>query len=186
MMHKNPNERIKLSQIKGHAWFSLYKVSFLEAPPEVAMRHSNLITDSMLLEGGEDPFEDFMNKRLKNSQSSGGKSADDYKVSLNGSEFGFGAESSDDQRAPLAFKKEKRFSDNAKDNLMDHLPVLEVIPEERGVVSPDASRITWTSIRQETNPGSNRNGLRTMTHSKREKRELEASTISSASRRAAA
>ena len=135
-MHKNPNERIKLPHIKNHPWFSLYKVSFLEVSPEVAIRQSNLITDSMLLEGGEDPFEDFMNKRLKNSHSSGGKSPDDSKGSLNDRDSDLSDMSANEDRhlqTSLSFKKQDRFSDLTKEIANDQLLGLEIIPEEKGV-----------------------------------------------------
>lgn len=136
MMHKNPNDRIKLPQIKDHPWFSLYKVSFLEIPPEVSLRQSNLITDSMLLEG-EDPFDDFMNKRLRNSQSSDGKSSEDSNDSLNNRDSDFGNLSAiEDQQKPhsYSFKKQERYSDLTKDNVGDPLLPLEIIPEEKGVL----------------------------------------------------
>lgn len=135
MMHKNPSDRIKIAQIKEHPWFSLYKVSFQEPPPDV--RQSNLITDSMIMEG-EDPFEDFMNKRLKNSQSSGGKSPDDSKGSFNDRDSDFGNLSAiDEQQQPhsYSFKKQERFSDLTKDNATDPMLCLEIIPEEKGVTS---------------------------------------------------
>lgn len=134
MMHKNPNERIKISQIKDHLWFSFYKVSFQEITPDVAVRQSNLITDSMLLEG-EDPFDDFMNKRLKNSNSSGGKSQDDSKNSLNAGDSDFGNLSAIEETNfhSLSFKKQERFSDLTKEITNEQMLGLEVIPEEKGV-----------------------------------------------------
>lgn len=136
-MHKNPAERIKIPQIKAHPWFAFYKVSFLEAPPDAGLRKSNLITDSMLLEG-EDPFDDFMNKRLEGSQSSAGRS-EGSKGSFNDRDSDFGnlsAIEEQQQASSYSFKKQDRFSDLAKEAAGDHLLPLEVIPEEKGVAVP--------------------------------------------------
>lgn len=108
----------------------MYKVNFQEIPPEVAMRKSNLITESMILEG-EDPFEDFMNKRLKDSGSSGRKSED----SSNGrdSDFGNLSEIEETNQASYSFKKQERYSDLTKEANLDQLGSLEIIPEEKTV-----------------------------------------------------
>ncbi len=74
MMHKNAHDRIKINQIKHHPWFSLQRISFdcendshtrahdNSSRTGSALSQSNLITDSMMLDG-EDPFDDFMNNR---------------------------------------------------------------------------------------------------------------------------
>ena len=138
-MHKNPNDRIKLPQIKAHPWFKLYKVSFNETSPELTQRKSNLITDSMILEG-EDPFEDFMNRRLNNSNSSDGKSPEEKNESYNHiSEFqgainnGNQNNTTGSNQTSLSFKKQNRFSDMSIENSNGNFAELEIIPEEKGV-----------------------------------------------------
>ena len=132
-MHKNPSERIKLHNIKDHAWFALYKVSFLEVPPELAARQSNLLTDSMIADG-EDPFEDFMNKRLKGSHSSEGQSLDGSSSGISRDSGKFSSSSGvDDQNASLSFKKQDRSSDLTKNIANDPFNGLEIIPEEKMV-----------------------------------------------------
>lgn len=134
MMNSKPGSRIKISQIKTHPWFALYKINFQETPPDAQVRKSNLITDSMILEG-EDPFDDFMNKRLNYSNSSGGKSPDEsYKT---GKAYGdFGRISDIEANSVSAsFKKQDRFSDLSIEMGNDEILGLEIIPEERVVVS---------------------------------------------------
>jgi hypothetical protein len=134
MMNSKPAARVKLPQIKSHPWFALYKVSFEEAPVGTQVRKSNLITDSMILEG-EDPFDDFMNKRLNYSSSSGGKSPDEsFKSGRNLSDFG---RISDIEGNPphMSFKKQDRLSDLSLEMGSDEILGLEIIPEERGVIS---------------------------------------------------
>ena len=65
MMNAKPHDRIKIQNIKNHAFFTLYKINFNEELEERAsnLSQSNLLSDSMMLEG-EDPFDDFMNKKL--------------------------------------------------------------------------------------------------------------------------
>lgn len=138
-MHKNPNERIKIPQIKQHPWFSIYKVSFQEVSPEVAMRQSNLITDSMIAEG-YDPFDDFMNKRLNASTSSGRKSQNDSEDSLNVIVRDFGSISAIEDKGDgksVSFKKQDRNSELSNDVLGDQLKSLEMIPEEKLVNQND-------------------------------------------------
>lgn len=133
MMNSKPGSRIKIPLIKSHPWFSLYKVSFDESPPGVQVRKSNLITDSMILEG-EDPFDDFMNKRLNYDNSSGGKTSPDesYKSGRNLSDFGRISDI-DGNPTNISFKKQDRFSDLSIEMGNDDAQGLEIIPEERAV-----------------------------------------------------
>lgn len=132
MMNNKPGSRIKIPMIKSHPWFSLYKVSFDESPPGVLVRKSNLITDSMILEG-EDPFDDFMNKRLNYDSSSGGKSSDEsYKSDRNLSDFGRISDI-DGNPTSISFKKQDRFSDLSIEMVNDDAQGLEIIPEEPAV-----------------------------------------------------
>ena len=130
MMHNKPNSRIKLPQIKNHPWFALYKVSFEEPAPEPKHTPNNLITDSMIIEG-EDPFDDFMNKRHNYSNSSEGTGKDDSKMNsqITGD---FGSLHEVDQISPNAnFKKhETIFTSVSIEMRKDDLVGLEVIPEE--------------------------------------------------------
>lgn len=130
MMHNKPNSRIKLPQIKNHPWFALYKVSFEEPAPDTKNTPNNLITDSMIIEG-EDPFDDFMNKRHNYSNSSEGKDKDNSKMnSQNTGDFASVHEV--DQISPTAnFKKhDSIFTSVSIEMRKDDLVGLEVILEE--------------------------------------------------------
>lgn len=64
MMNSKPKDRIKLPLIKKHSFFSKWNVSFVDVEQRTSsMSHSGLLTDSMMLDG-DDPFDDFMNKKL--------------------------------------------------------------------------------------------------------------------------
>jgi serine/threonine protein kinase len=144
MMHKNAADRIKIPQIKAHPWFALYKVSFSPDAPgegrESSMTRSGLISDSML-QDGDDPFDDFLNGRIRSSdvstQGSGNQSTlelTDEKQPSNtmakesGGKLGIG----------LNFKKSGKPGDHGFDM---RTPILEAIPEERGV----SKRVTQNS-----------------------------------------
>lgn len=133
MMGKNANTRIKIPQIKAHPWFGLYKINFQESPPETAQRKSNLLTDSMVIEG-EDPFDDFMNKRLNYSNSSGNKTSEESSI-METSDFGNLSDIDHIQaQRSASFKKQDRYSDVSFEAKLE-VQALEIIPEERGVVS---------------------------------------------------
>lgn len=128
MMSKNPNERIKVPAIKAHPWFSNLRISFVEFDRNSQLSQSNLITDSMILEG-EDPFDDFMNKKLLgNSRDSDDRSRSETRFS----DFDEGLRTAEESSANgktvrpngISFKK-NRVTDGGLD--------LEIIPEERAV-----------------------------------------------------
>jgi hypothetical protein len=103
------------------------------------MRQSNLITDSMIAEG-YDPFDDFMNKRLNASTSSGRKSQNDSEDSLNVIVRDFGSISAIEDKGDgksVSFKKQDRNSELSNDVLGDQLKSLEMIPEEKLVNQND-------------------------------------------------
>ena len=133
MMSKNASTRIKIAQIKSHPWFALYKISFQESPPETTQRKSNLLTDSMVMEG-EDPFDDFMNKRLNYSNSSGNKTSEESSI-IETSDFGNLSDIDyNHARRSASFKKQEGYGDLSFDTKLESSG-LEIIPEERGVIA---------------------------------------------------
>lgn len=128
MMHKNPNERLKIPAIKIHPWFTLYKVSFSEDSQNNNMSQSGLISESMLLEG-DDPFDDFMNKRLAGSSGgSNDRSRSDSQVSQI-SEFDEGLKGQESIQAKLAQNTTISFRKNRPGDSEGR--ILEIIPEEK-------------------------------------------------------
>ena len=160
-MHKNPSERIKIPQIKAHPWFALYKVGFSpDDGRESSMTRSGLMSDSML-QDSDDPFDDFLNGRIRSSEvspnTSGKQSAldttdeknpDQQSVHLTlqqTNQHGVKAHS-----GGMNFKKSGKPLDQGFDS---KFRILEAIPEERGVdcsadartrATPTTSRTRWT------------------------------------------
>lgn len=139
MMSKNAGERIKIPQIKTHPWFVHHKISFEERKSEGSnLSQSNLMTDSMLLDG-EDPFDDFMNKRVLGSSnnSTGNGSVGHDKLSdisaIGDADIDENVDVDSMQRklaqpTVVSFRKQAKLGD-----FDGKLGELEVIPEEMGV-----------------------------------------------------
>ena len=147
MMHKNANDRIKIPQLKSHAWFVSNKVSFEEPRPGTNLSQSNLITESMMLEG-DDPFDDFMNnKRLFStggSQSSGTGRISDISNISDVEENVYISQSIQEkmgQNVQASFKKNGHSSNRDTRMKPDDL---EIIPEELRVITFDQAKLGIT------------------------------------------
>lgn len=142
MMHKNPTDRIKISHIKAHPWFALYKVSFApDEGRESSMTRSGLMSDSML-QDSDDPFDDFVNGRIRSSEispiGSGKQSALDGTDEKNAGESSVMCKLQQTNAKGvhsngMNFKKSGKPGDHGFDGKSN---ILEAIPEERGVVYP--------------------------------------------------
>jgi serine/threonine protein kinase len=128
MMHKTPSERIKIASIKSHPWFLSLKIPFDDR--ESVLSQSNLITDSMLLEG-DDPFDDFMNKRLLGSNGSGHSSDDRSRSDSRISDFEEGLKQSNSAQSKMSHASNISFKKNRITGELEKLGNLETIPEER-------------------------------------------------------
>lgn len=140
MMHKTPSDRIKIANIKAHPWFLSLKISF-EEPRDSALSQSNLITDSMLLEG-DDPFDDFMNKRLLGSNGSGKSSEDRSRSDSRISDFDEGLRQETSVQSKVNQANNISFKKNRITGEMEKLANLETIPEEK---LPDSTGSDHTS-----------------------------------------
>ncbi len=129
MMHKTPSERIKIANIKTHPWFISLKISF-EEPRESALSQSNLITDSMILEG-DDPFDDFMNKRLLGSNGSGHSSEERSRSDSRISDFDEGLKQATAGHSKMNQSGNISFKKNRITGELEKLGNLEIIPEEK-------------------------------------------------------
>lgn len=128
-MHKTPSERIKIANVKAHPWFNSLKISF-EEPRESLLSQSNLITDSMLLEG-DDPFDDFMNKRLLGSNGSGHSSEERSRSDSRISDFDEGLRQAASIQSKISTSSNINFKKNRITGEFEKIGNLETIPEEK-------------------------------------------------------
>lgn len=129
MMNAKPHDRIKIQNIKNHPFFTLYKINFKEDIEGRPSSQSNLLSDSMMLEG-EDPFDDFMNKKLIGSGQNSARQTEAFSND-NNSPLIRSSDFDDKVKLPEALLPNTSFKKTATRH---EDRILAPIPEERPVV----------------------------------------------------